>query len=295
MKRHSLRVSLAATSIAFAGAFAINLAAQAPQRSSSSAASTPSAKADLNGMWNDTNQGGIAGRGAVPTDSNGFTNREESNGSTQLFPSRRCAPNQEGCNAGTNEFNDYEFLARTDPNRPLYKPKYWDKVQNLDYNLNFENPTFRCYPAGIPAAGPPRKIIQTANEVALFHNGDYRIVPTDGRKHNPDAVPTFYGDSVGHWEGDTLVIDTVGFNDTTWLAGAGGFFHSFEMHLTERLRREGNMLHYQVTVDDPDVFLRPWVMNERVLKLNTDPKATLGERVPCRDIDADIQVSRIRH
>jgi hypothetical protein len=106
--------------------------------------------------------------------------------------------------------------------------------------------------------GPPTKIVQTADEVIfLYAQGgagtqptDFRVIPTDGRKHDPVRAKdvTYYGHSVGRWEGDTLVVDSVGFNDITWL-DKGGYFHSDKMRVLERFRREGNVLHYQVTVE----------------------------------------------
>jgi hypothetical protein len=255
-------------------------------------------------MWNDIVTPDLAigrsGRG-VRLEVDGFTNETEDSGdSVQLFPSRRCAPNQVGCDVQTNQNNDGEFINRTHPNRPVYKPQYWNQVQKLDYDLNYEDPLNRCYPPGLPRVGRPRKIVQTANEIIFFYGVDTRIIPLDGRAHDPDAIPTFYGHSVGHWDGDTLVVDVRGFNDTTWLAGAlsgggGGYLHSFEMRVIERLRREGNTLHYQATVEDPEVLLEPWVMNKWEMRLNPDPQATVQERTPCLDIDRDITASRIRH
>jgi hypothetical protein len=273
---------------------AVGSRAQA-QGTSVSTPTTPDGRPDLSGMWSG---GGDGGGG-------GFTNKTEENGNiVRLFPSRRCAPNQLGCRDNTNQSNDGEFTGRTDPNRPLYKPEYWDRVQELDYNLNFEDPQFKCLPLGVPRVGPPAKIVQLPHEVIFFYasnaDHDYRIIPTDGRAHDPDAFPTFYGDSVGRWEGDTLVIDVVSRNDTTWLAGGifgggGGYFHSFDLHVIERLRREGNTLHYQATVEDPSVLLVPWVMNARQLRLNPNPKATIREGLPCKEYESEIVVSRIRH
>jgi len=223
----------------------------------------------------------------------------------QVMITRRPAPNQlGGSREATNEFTDFEFTARLDPNRPLYKPQYWDKVQDLDYNSNFADPviTLACYPRGVPRMGAPTKIVQTANEVLfLYQNADVRVIPTDGRAHDPNATPTYKGDAVGHWEGDTLVVDVNSFNDTTWIAsgpagGGGGYFHSYEMHVIERLRRDGDRLHYQATVEDPEVLLEPWTMNAVELKPNPDPKATLGEGTPCDNShDLGTIVGRTRH
>ena len=74
-----------------------------------------------------------------------------------------------------------------------------------------------------------------------------------------------------------------------------GYFHSYELRVIERFRREGDTLHCQVTVDDPEVLLEPWVMNARDVRLNPDPTATVPEGVPCHDYDEAVTVSRIRH
>ena len=91
-----------------------------------------------------------------------------------------------------------------------------------------------------------------------------------------------------------MVIDTIGFNDTSWL-DYGGYFHSENMHVIERLRREGDTLTWQATVEDPDVLLKPWVMNRRVLKLNPNPKAVLEETLPCSERDLSHLVTKEHH
>jgi len=246
---------------------------------------------DLSGMWNGA--GGGIGR------------TSEDNGNiTSNIASRRCAPNQRGCKDQTNQTVDGEFTGRMDANRPLYKPEFWDKVQDLDRNTNTMDPLFKCQPYGVPRMGPPTKIVQTANEVIFLYAAagagtqpnDFRIIPTDGREHDPvrSQDVSFYGDSVGRWEGNTLVVDSVGFNDATWL-DKGGYFHTDDMHIIEKLWREGDTLHYQATVDDPGVLLQPWVMTPRVLRLNTNPKAYIREGDPCRDVDYENMVSKIRH
>jgi hypothetical protein len=118
----------------------------------------------------------------------------------------------------------------------------------------------------------------------------------DGRSHSPEKEleGTWRGESLGHWDGDTLVIDTIGFNDTSWLDIAG-YFHSENMHVIERLHRNGNKLTWQATVDDPDVFLKPWVMNARTLTLNSNPKAVLEESLPCDEHDLEHLVDKAHH
>ena len=88
---------------------------------------------------------------------------------------------------------------------------------------------------------------------------DFRIIPTDGRAFDPRAIlqTKFTGHSVGHWEGDTLVIESVGFTPETWLA-RGGFFHSEDMKVTEKFTAKGDQVLYEVTVEDPQVFIQPW-------------------------------------
>jgi len=253
---------------------------------------TADGKPDLSGMW------GGGGGGGRPVDVDEKGNLEE------IFPSRRCGPTQVQCDGYTNQSVDGEFTGRNNPNRPIYKPEYWDKVQQLDMNTNTEDPLFICQPLGLPRVGPPVRILQTANDVVFLYAGggastqpaDYRVIPTDGRKHDPIRSQDvyFYGHSVGHWEGDTLVIESIAFNDLTWLE-RGGYFHSDKMRTIERLRREGNTLRYEVTVEDPEVLAQPWVMNPRQLRLNTNPDAFLPEGQPCRDYDRANMVTQIRH
>jgi hypothetical protein len=194
---------------------------------------------------------------------------------------------------------DNTLMRRADPNKPVYKPQFWEKVQQLDQNGNNEDPSYSCMPLGVPRMGPPMKIVQTSKELILLYAGPqdtYRIVPMDGRPHTPlqELDGTWKGESLGHWEGDTMVIDTIGFNDTSWL-DIGGYFHSENMHVVERFTREGDTLRWQTTVEDPDVLIRPWVMNARTLRLNSNPKAVLEETLPCSERDLSHLVTKEHH
>jgi hypothetical protein len=114
-------------------------------------------------------------------------------------------------------------------------------------------------------AGPPLlpgpynnnlQIVQTREYVVIANEmiHDVRIVPLDGRPHLPAAIRRWQGDPRGHWEGDTLIVDTTNFSDRTSVRGS-----SEQLHLVERFRRiDAKMLDYQFTVDDPGVFSRPW-------------------------------------
>jgi hypothetical protein len=194
------------------------------------------------------------------------------------YGSRRCAPEQlPGCSTQWNQTVDFEFEAasRFGPNRPLYTPENWDKVIYLDMWTNREDPIMTCQPMGIPRQGPPRRIFQTEDDITFLYSGggdggggytDFRVIPTDGREVNErQLIQTMYtGHSVGHWEGDTLVIESVGFTPATWLA-RGGFFHSEDMKVTERFTRQGDQMLYETIVEDPQVLLQPWTLNPMVL------------------------------
>jgi len=195
---------------------------------------------------------------------------------------RRCGPTQSkvNCNIPMDNFwVDYEWLS---PWRfglmghPIYKPEYWDKIQELDQWTNKYDPVMTCQPLGLPRHGTPRRIVQQDNDIFFFYgaNADYgggaaefRDIPTDGRQRNArtQSQAYYYGNSVGRWEGDTLVIDSINFVDTTWL-GRGGLFHSSSMHMIERLTRNGNELKYEMTIEDPEVFVEPFVMPTRILR-----------------------------
>ncbi|MFP6829793.1 MAG: hypothetical protein VCC36_12280 [Gammaproteobacteria bacterium] len=189
---------------------------------------------------------------------------------------------------------DSAVLQRAHSNKPLYKPEYWDTVQDLDWNGLTVDPVFTCRPAGVPRMGPPGKIVQTPTEIIFMYEGStntgpaaYRIIPTDGRKHHALQVSdtSWLGYPVGHWEGDTLVIESVGFNDESWL-GWTGYIHSWDMTVTERVRREGDTLHWEATVDDT-MLLEPWTLNPVVRIVNPDPEAFFFSPTPCEERDAE--------
>ena len=171
---------------------------------------------------------------------------------------------------------------------------------------NREDPVMTCQPLGIPRQGPPRRIIQSVDDVVFFYGqyadggggyGEYRIIPTDGRERNERTArtTTYYGYTIGSWEGDTLVLDSTSFNDFTWL-GRGGYFHSDQMHVVERLTRKGDEILYEVTVEDPEVLAEPWVMTPKVLRLSNNPDAgLLPERGNCVVYELDDIQTQIRH
>lgn len=190
----------------------------------------------------------------------------------------------------------------------LYQPWALERTNSLPYT---EDPRLHCAPYGFPrymglvSLVAPRKsfyfllqIVQAPNQIATlieYMSSSFRIIPTDGSSHPSDLAPTYFGDSRGRWEGDTLVVDVTGFNGKTWLAqgginaprgggppaaggppGAGGppphaaggppagvadggSMASDAMHLIERWRLvDKDTLEYQATVEDPKVLTGPW-------------------------------------
>jgi hypothetical protein len=220
---------------------------------------------------------------------------------------RRCTPFQtKSCMEWTNQSADFTFMApsRLDPNQPLYKPEYWDKVIELDQWTNRDDPVMTCLPLGIPRHGPPARIFHSADDITMFYRGgldggggypDFRMIPLDGKPHDPERSLqyTYMGYTVGRWEGDTLVLDSIGFTDETWL-GRGGKFHSDQMRVVEKFTRKGNEMLYEVTVEDPVVLVKPWVMNPRTLRLTNRP-AIIAERGSCVDGELEEVSTQIRH
>ena len=221
---------------------------------------------------------------------------------------RRRAPTQKpDVTRQDNQTYDFELYSPSrfgNIGRPLYKPQYWDKVQDLDMWTNKYDPVMTCQPLGVPREGPPRRIYQTDRDVTLLYfggdagggYGEYRVIPTDNRKHDPKKIEsTYLGYTVGRWEGDTLVLDAVNFVDTTWL-GRGGFFHSDQMHVIEKFTRQGDYLIYDVTVEDPEVLAEPYVFPTRVIRRSPNPDAGLiAERGNCEVYELNDISSQIRH
>ena len=256
---------------------------------------------DLTGRWGRSGGGGSV----VAIEADGttfnfdtFADYQQALSADQVSLSARIIGRRPNYRHGNNIYGERDdgMTRRYFANPPLYKPEYWDHVEYLDINGNMEDMTFICMPAGIPRMGPPIRILQSDEDVVFLYQqrNTWRVIPTDGRPHDPLNADdqTFLGDSVGRWEGDTLVIDIVGFNDLTWL-GWPGWFHTNEMRVEERFTREGNTLRYEVTVYDPAVLSEPWVMDPRVLELNHST-ATYLEDPPCLDFDSAHMVTRER-
>ena len=127
-----------------------------------------------------------------------------------------------------------------------------------------DDPEANCLPTGIPRQTPfPFKIIQTPKLIVFLIEGNmhtYRQIFMDGSGHPKDLDPTWFGDSRGTWQGDTLVVDTVGFNDKFWFDGIG-HPHTEKLHVIERYTRpDAGHLNYEVTIDDPGAYTRPFTL-----------------------------------
>jgi hypothetical protein len=167
--------------------------------------------------------------------------------------------------------------------KPVYKPEYWDKVRALDFSIIDTDPAYGCTEKGVPRMGIPTKIGQFDNEIWLNRDDITRFIPIGGRKltEEDEDQQTRRGVSVAHWDGEVLIIESVGFTGETWLAWEG-LFHSDRMKLTERLWRDGDLLYYNFTVDDPVVFIKPWRSATQFTKLNPNPLALPAEPLPCQ-------------
>jgi hypothetical protein len=165
-----------------------------------------------------------------------------------------------------------------------------DADQALDANvIEHYGPWERCITRGVPGSMFPgaynngHQIVQTPDHVAIHSEmiHEARVIPLDGRPHLGPTVRSWEGDSVGHWEGDTLVVDTTNFNGKGWIAtnaAAGwirGIPQSEACHLVERFTRVAeDTIAYQATIDDPQVYTRPWTV---AFPLNKDERYRIFE------------------
>ena len=198
-------------------------------------------KPDLTGVW----QGG----------SNRIGTWEEANGGG-------------GTNATTGQVTP--FAVRGAQEKAPYQPWAAEKVLESFNRRGIDDPMARCLSPGVPRTTTmglfPMQIVQTPKTIVMlfevFHV--FRVIQIDA-KHPDDLEASFMGDSVGRWEGDTLVVDAIGFNDKTWLAGTGTF-HSDKLHVVEKFTRmDANTIAYEVTMEDPEVLTKPWVQHSTIM------------------------------
>ena len=163
--------------------------------------------------------------------------------------------------------------------QPEYKPEYAAKINAIvdgQYGASTPlDPQYDCKPLGVPRTmESPFQIVQTALLTTVLYEGadkasqNFRIIYTDGRQHPADLDTTYLGHSVGHWMGNILVVDVAGLNDETWLGGGQtgekfALIHSDQEHVVERYSRNGDVLTYEATIDDPVMFTKPWEITPR--------------------------------
>ena len=128
-----------------------------------------------------------------------------------------------------------------------------------------DDPVLRtCLPPGTPRIylQPfPLQVVQTSKEIIILYEYDHTVrhIFMDGRQHPADITPTYMGHSIGKWDGDTLVVDTTGFNEKTWL-DRDGHHHSDELHVVERFHRvDRDNMQIDITMEDPKALVKPWV------------------------------------
>jgi hypothetical protein len=206
----------------------------------------PDGKPDLAGVW----QGGTRQRGTWEEANSGL-----GVGGTGSDPSAPALPASQGV---ITDSAPYQSWAAS-------------RVLESFKKRGIDDPAGLCLPLGVPRLSIvglfPIQIVQTATQVIMLYEymSVFRVIPLNV-EHPDDVVPTYMGDSVGRWEGDTLVVDVIGFNDKTWLTGTGTF-HSEALHVTERYTRvDEDQINYDVTMEDPAVFTMPWTIHTTMMR-----------------------------
>ncbi|MCU1336754.1 MAG: hypothetical protein JWO19_2335 [Bryobacterales bacterium] len=176
----------------------------------------------------------------------------------------------------------------TDGSLP-YQP--WAREERINRELpyrGYDDPTAHCFVAGIPRSiyvPSPLQILQPPGYVVLlFERMSWRVIPLDGRPHIPDNVRLWQGDSVGRWEGDTLVVDTTNLNGKAWLNEVGDVVSHAERVVERFIPVDAGKITYRATVTDPIVYTRPWTIE---IPLNRGTEELL--EVACHEDNGDLQ------
>ena len=182
------------------------------------------------------------------------------------------APQALGDDPGTFSKYMVDILADVPQSESPLLPAPAEAFKRRRASFRTDRPMANCLPAGVPAASllpRPFRIVHTPKLIAILHEGDgtFRQIHLDGRPHPQNPTPAWLGYSVGRWDGDSLMVDTQGFTDKTWL-DVLGHRHSEALRVRERFRRRDfGHLDVAVTIDDPQTFTRPFTVNftERLL------------------------------
>ena len=159
----------------------------------------------------------------------------------------------------------------------------------MQTRLSTQDPEVNCLPTGVPRLAPyPWRIVDSGERIFFLFEGNihsYRQIFMDGRKHPADPDPTWYGHSVGRWEGDSLVVDTTGFNDKFWFDFVG-HPHTERLHTVERYGRPNlGTLMEEVTIEDPGAYAHPFTIRSSHRLL---PQDELLEYV-CNENERDLR------
>ncbi len=177
-------------------------------------------------------------------------------------------------------------------NQPVYmKGQDQGKQREMWHRNIYTDPAYKCLLAGTPRIASPAYVVQTDHEITFVYGSKsdgntWRVIPIGG-EFKADVPATPYGQSIGRWEGDTLVVEVRNLDPTTWF-GEFGLFHGPNMKVTERYRRVGDILVYQAMVEDPDLLAKPYFSTARY---NTRAAAAPTETERCvRSATDDIRV-----
>jgi hypothetical protein len=165
---------------------------------------------------------------------------------------------------GKPDFSGVWWAPNTvDPGKPEWLPSAVATAKQRTDNNGKDNPQARCLPSPILRLGPVFEMVQSQAFIVLISDDDspgFHQIYLDGRAHPKDPNPAWYGNNIGKWDGDTLVVDRVGFKEQAWL-DQGAHPHSENLHVIERYRRpDRGHLEIETTVEDPGVLARPYTM-----------------------------------
>jgi hypothetical protein len=204
--------------------------------------------------------------------------------------------NSGNANQGLERHDKEEFTPATrgivvDPPDGLLPYRPWAREEQLSRGQpyrGYDDPTAHCFAAGVPRSmytPSPYQILQPPGYVVfLFERMSWRVIPMDGRAHLPDKVRLWQGDSVGHWEGDTLVVDTTNLNGKAWLNEVGDVVSYAERVVERFTSMDAGKIVYRATVTDPIVYDRPWTIE---VPVNKQAEELL--EVACHEDNGDLQ------
>src|SRR5215471_17544344 len=253
---------------------------------------TADGKIDFTGLWAAGRGGGGGGAGARGQGQGGARGQGQRGGNAAAAPAPPPPPDAIPTANFGNASGGFQLKGQNgapDGLPPGIKPWAADLVKQRMADNSKDNPDAHCLPMGFLQFHnhpEPRKMIQAPGLLVIVYEANHglRQIFMDGRKlpNKGDVEPWYYGYSVGHWEGDTLVVETTGFNDGQWLDVRGSPMTD-AAKVTERFRRPNyGSLEIEITVDDPKAYTKPWTVkvNQRVM-----PDTELIEFV-CEDRDA---------